>query len=395
MIYFDNAATTLHKPDCVTDAVIAAMKNAGNPGRGAYDASMNASRLVFHARQTAAKLLGAADPSRIAFTKNVTEALNIAIGCLPEGAHVITSVAEHNSVLRPLYRLEEEKGIQLSFLGAGDDGCLKYDELPDLLRPDTRAIVITHASNVTGRITDLKRIAAFAQEHDLLLIVDGAQAAGAVPVHIDEYGIDIYCFTGHKGLMGPQGTGGLYIRKGLEEEGKINLRALMVGGSGVHSFDHRHPAMMPTALEAGTLNTHGIAGLDAGMQYVLDISPEKILQHEQMLAARFISKTYDIDGIRYEGWTESEIEDIVSGAIGCPAHTGIVSLNIGDEDAAWIADALWEEGEICVRAGAHCAPLIHEHFGTKEQGIVRFSFSWFNTEEEIDEAADVLHRILI
>lgn len=393
MIYFDNAATTLPKPEPVLKAVLMAMQEAGNPGRGAYEASLRASRLLFEARQTSARLLGVKDPARIAFTKNVTEALNLAIGWIPEGAHVISTVTEHNSVLRPLYR----SGNEVSFLEADEDGKLCYGDLDGLLKKNTKAIVITHASNVTGRITEIRRIADFAKVHGLLLIVDGAQAAGAVPIRAEEDGIDIYCFTGHKGLMGPQGTGGIYVRTGLEENWK--LTPLNVGGSGIRSFDPTQPEEMPVALEAGTLNTPGIAGLNAGMQYVLQHKPERILQHEQTLARHFIAETRDLPGIHYYGWSQEEIDQIHKETLDRMApefwHTGMVSLNIGEEDAAWIADALWERAGVCVRAGAHCAPKMHEHFGTVAQGIVRFSFSWFNTLEEVKTAAEALRDIVL
>lgn len=380
MIYLDNAATTLGKPDAVKQAVIRALEEAGNPGRGAYAASLNASRILFRASEAAAEILGAEDPERIAFTQNVTESLNAAVNALPEMVHkrapfrIITTRTEHNSVLRPLYRLEKEGKASLTFWEPEEDGRLDPSRLPDLLTPDTAAMVITHASNVTGRITDLSAAAAFARKSGLLLIVDGAQALGAVPVNVARDGIDIYCFTGHKGLCGPQGTGGIYVRNGL------SVRPLLVGGSGIHSFDRDMPEEMPTALEAGTRNTPGIAGLEAGIRFVLKTGPEKILQHERTLAGSFVRRIREIPDLKLYGYRDME-------------GTGIVSLNLGEEDAAVIADRLWDEAGICVRAGAHCAPLMHEFFKTKEQGIVRFSFSAFNTEEEAEQAADALINI--
>lgn len=380
MIYLDNAATTLRKPDAVKQAVIRALEEAGNPGRGAYAASLNASRILFRASEAAAEILGAEDPERIAFIQNVTESLNAAVNALPEMVHkhapfrIITTLTEHNSVLRPLYRLEKEGKASLTFWEPEEDGRLDPSRLPDLLTPDTAAMVITHASNVTGRITDLSAAAAFARKNGLLLIVDGAQALGAVPVNVSRDGIDIYCFTGHKGLCGPQGTGGIYVRNGL------SVRPLLVGGSGIHSFDRDMPEEMPTALEAGTRNTPGIAGLEAGIRFVLKTGPEKILQHERTLAGSFVRRIREIPDLKLYGYRDME-------------GTGIVSLNLGEEDAAVVADRLWDEAGICVRAGAHCAPLMHEFFKTKEQGIVRFSFSAFNTEEEAERAADALINI--
>ncbi|WP_352398597.1 aminotransferase class V-fold PLP-dependent enzyme [[Clostridium] aminophilum] len=380
MIYLDNAATTLRKPEGVKTAMIRALEEAGNPGRGAYAASLNASRILFRASEAAAELLGTEDPERIAFTQNVTESLNAAVSALPEMVRkkepfrIITTRTEHNSVLRPLYRLEKEGKASLTFWEPEPDGRLDPARLPQLLTAETAAMVITHASNVTGRITDLTAAAAFARENGILLIVDGAQALGAVPVNVERDGIDIYCFTGHKGLYGPQGTGGIYVRAGLA------VRPLLIGGSGIHSFDRDMPRDMPTVLEAGTRNTPGLAGLEAGIRFVLETGPERILKHERTLAGCFVRRIREIPNLKLYGYRDME-------------GTGIVSLNLGEEDAAVIADRLWEEAGICVRAGAHCAPLMHEFFGTKEQGIVRFSFSAFNTEKEAEQAADALQRI--
>ncbi len=375
MIYFDNAATTLQKPEGVEEAVIRALRSAGNAGRGAHEPTLSASRLLYHTREKLAKLFGVSDPSRIAFTGNATEALNMAIqGIFRPGDHVITSVCEHNSVLRPLY-LMGERGVALSFIDVDDKGRLRYDLMEELVRKETKALVLTHASNLTGNVTDLERAAAFAKKHGLLLVVDGAQSAGILPVSAEAMGIDVFCFTGHKGLMGPQGTGGIYVREGLE------IAPLKVGGSGIHSFDQKHPALMPTALEAGTLNVHGIAGLGASVDDILQTGTDTILKKEMALARRFICGIQDLPEIHIYGDLEAEI------------RTGIVSLNIGAEDSAQISDILWEDYEICVRAGAHCAPLMHKALGTVEQGAVRFSFSYYNTIEEIDIAIQALREL--
>ena len=375
MIYFDNAATTLQKPEGVEEAVIRALRSAGNAGRGAHEPTLAASRLLYHTREKLAKLFGVSDPSRIAFTGNATEALNMAIqGIFRPGDHVITSVCEHNSVLRPLY-LMGERGVALSFIDVDDTGRLRYDLMEELVRKETKALVLTHASNLTGNVTDLERAAAFAKKYGLLLVVDGAQSAGILPVSAEALGIDVFCFTGHKGRMGPQGTGGIYVRQGLE------IAPLTVGGSGIHSFDQEHPALMPTALEAGTLNVHGIAGLGASVDDILQTGTDTILKKEMALARRFICGIQDLPEIHIYGDLEAEI------------RTGIVSLNIGAEDSAQISDILWENYEICVRAGAHCAPLMHKALGTVEQGAVRFSFSYYNTIEEIDIAIQALREL--
>lgn len=375
MIYFDNAATTLQKPEGVEEAVIRALRSAGNAGRGAHEPTLAASRLLYHTREKLAKLFGVSDPSRIAFTGNATEALNMAIqGIFRPGDHVITSVCEHNSVLRPLY-LMGERGVALSFIDVDDKGRLRYDLMEELVRKETKALVLTHASNLTGNVTDLERAAAFAKKYGLLLVVDGAQSAGILPVSAEALGIDVFCFTGHKGLLGPQGTGGIYVREGLE------IAPLKVGGSGIHSFDQEHPALMPTALEAGTLNVHGIAGLGASVDDILQTGTDTILKKEMALARRFICGIQDLPEIHIYGDLEAEI------------RTGIVSLNIGAEDSAQISDILWEDYEICVRAGAHCAPLMHKALCTVEQGAVRFSFSYYNTIEEIDIAIQALREL--
>lgn len=375
MIYLDNAATTLHKPPQVEQAMLDALRTAGNPGRGAHEPTLHASRLVYAARCAAAKLLNAPDPSCIAFTANATQALNTAFGGLfRPGDHIITTVCEHNSVLRPLYRLREN-GMSLSFTTADEKGRLQYDQWEGFLRPETRALVVTGASNVTGNGTDLARAAEFAHRHGLLLIVDAAQTAGELPLNVQVLGIDVLCFTGHKALLGPQGTGGLYVRPGL------SVRPLVVGGSGVHSFDEQHPAQMPTALEAGTLNVPSLAGLCAGVEWILAQGVETLARREQALTVLFYERIRDLPNVKIYGDPEMT------------PRAPIVSLNIGDEDSARIADILWEEYGICVRAGAHCAPLMHKALGTAEQGTVRFSFSHFNTEAEVLQAAAAVREL--
>lgn len=380
MIYLDNGATTLRKPECVKEALLEAMASMGNSGRGVHDASLYAGRTIYRARESLAELLGAAAPEQVAFTANATESLNLALGGLfGPGDHVITTVCEHNSVLRPLYRMQ---GVELSVLPvkaeAGEErqaGILAYDELESLLRPNTKALIITHASNLTGNITDLERAAAFTKKHSLLLIVDAAQTAGAVSMDMERMRIDVLCFTGHKGLYGPQGTGGVCVRPGL------SIRPLKVGGSGIHSFDREHPSEMPAALEAGTLNGHGIAGLGAAARWLLETGVEQIRAREQALLRRFVDGVKEVEGVTLYGNPDLD------------RRTGIQSLNIRDYDSARVADWLYEDYGIAVRGGAHCAPLMHEALGTREQGAVRFSFSYFNTEAEADEAAAAVREL--
>ena len=376
MIYLDNAATTIHKPEGVAQAMVQALSSLGNSGRGAHEATLDASRIIYGTREKLARLFGIKDPMRIAFTCNATESLNIAInGLFEKGDHVITTMCEHNSVLRPLYRLEEN-GVELSILPADSKGVPMYGELEQLIQKNTRAIVITHASNLSGNVTDLGRVSAIAQKYKLLLVVDASQSAGCIPIDVEKMEIDVLCFTGHKGLMGPQGTGGIYVREGLE------IRPLKVGGSGVHSYDREHPKEMPTALEAGTLNGTGIAGLFSSLDFILDTGVETIHKKEMKLAKRFFDGIKDLPEVTvYGDWQNSE-------------RTAIVSVNLGTEESGQVSDWLWEDYGIAVRAGAHCAPLMHKALGTEKQGAVRFSFSYFNTEEEVDAAIQALKEIL-
>ena len=375
MIYMDNAATSLQKPLQVEQAVLEALRTAGNPGRGAHEATLHASRLVYGARAAAAELFDAEDASRIAFTANATEALNIAIsGLIRPGDHVITTVCEHNSVLRPLYRLRDQ-GATLSFVGVDARGNLKYEELEAFLRPETRAVVITGASNVTGNVTDLSYISSFVKQNGLLLIVDASQTAGEELFSVQKLGIDVLCFTGHKSLFGPQGTGGLYIGEGAE------IKPLKSGGTGVHSFLKTQPEELPEHLEAGTLNGHGIAGLLAGVQEIQKITAEEIWKKERNLMECFVAKIKQIPNMKIYGDFSDKNR--------CP----IVSLNIAGVDSSQVSEWLLEEYEIAVRPGAHCAPLMHQYFGTQKQGMVRFSFSYYNTEKEALTAAEAIREI--
>lgn len=375
MIYLDSSATSFLKPPQVAEAVFRSFNTIGNAGRGAHAPTLNASRLIYDTREKLAALFGTPDPSRIAFTCNATEALNIAIhGAIHPGEHVITTACEHNSVLRPLY-LKEKEGTELTIIPADKKGRIRYDLLESSVKSNTSAIVLTHASNLSGNVTDLAFVSNFAKKHGLLLIVDASQTAGSLPINVVKMGIDILCFTGHKGLFGPQGTGGLYVREGL------TLSPLKSGGSGIHSFDRQHPTDMPTALEAGTLNGHGISGLNAGLDYILSTGVKNIHAKEISLARRFVNGISDISDLK------------LYGDIDAPLRTPIISLNIGNMSSASVSDILWEDYEICVRAGAHCAPLMHKTFGTEKQGAVRFSFSCFNTEAEIDTAIQAMHEI--
>lgn len=374
-IYMDNAATTMHKPDCVIDAVISAMKHMGNSGRGAHEASLDASRSIYETRERIAELVHLKNPKQVAFTLNSTEALNTAIlGLFGPGDHIISTVMEHNSVLRPLYRLEQA-GASLSLLPCDENGILCTGELKSLLRPETKGLVCTQASNLTGNANNLYDLGEFCNEHGLLFVVDASQGAGVLPIDMEAMHIDVLCFTGHKGLYGPQGTGGLCVREGLA------VRPLKAGGSGVQTYSKEHPHEMPTALEAGTLNGHGIAGLNAALGFLKETGVEAIHQKEIRLMRRFHDGVKDIPGIK------------IYGDFSTDNRAAIVSLNIADYDSSEVSDELAFTYGISTRPGAHCAPLMHESFGTVDQGMVRFSFSWFNTEEEVDKAVKAVREL--
>ncbi len=368
MIYLDNAATTLHKPQQVIDAVVHAMQSMGNCARGTHEEALDAARTVYDARVRLASLFGCPRVDHVAFTANSTEALNMAInGLIDPDDHVISTDLEHNSVLRPLYRLEAEHGAELSFVPADKLGNVDYADFERLMKPNTRAVVCTNASNLTGTVLDIERIAKTAHSHGALVIVDASQTAGCWPIDMKKMGIDVLCFTGHKGLMGPQGTGGICVKEGIE------IRPFKVGGSGVQSYSRTHPAEYPTRLEAGTLNGHGIAGLGAAAKFISETGVENIHAKERSLMLRFYEGVKNIEGVTvYGDFTKDK--------------TAIVALNIRDYESGEVSYELSQGYGIATRPGAHCAPRMHKALGTAEVGAVRFSFSFYNTEEEIDEA---------
>ena len=375
MIYLDNAATTMHKPQAVIDAVVNAMNSIGNAGRGANTASLGAARLIYETRERLAGMFGAESPKQIVFTSNSTESLNIAIkGLIDPGDHVITTVLEHNSVLRPLYELQE-KGVEITFLESDEKGCVRYGDFEKAVKDNTKAIICTNGSNLTGNLVDIQKVGEIVEKYGLLFIVDASQTAGVFPIDVKSMHIDVLCFTGHKGLLGPQGTGGMYVREGL------SVRPLKSGGSGVQTYNRKHPKEMPTALEAGTLNGHGIAGLHAALGYIEETGMDHIREKEQLLMRMFYEGVKDIPGVKIYGDFSSYNR--------CP----IVTLNIRDYDSSEVSDELLMTYDISTRPGGHCAPLMHEALGTVEQGSVRFSFSHFNTEEEIAVAVKAVREL--
>ena len=375
MIYFDNAATTLCKPPGVAEAVAEAVVSLGNAGRGAHGVSLDAARMIYGVREKLCRLFNAEDPTRIAFTSGGTESLNIAIkGIAGPGDHLITTAAEHNSVLRPSYEMQAA-GAELTVVSCDDLGRVDPQDIERNIRANTKAVICTHGSNVTGNIPDMERIGAITSQYDISLIADASQAAGECMIDVRKSSIDVLCFTGHKGLFGPQGTGGIYVREGVE------LRPLKTGGSGVQSFSRTHPAEMPTSLEAGTLNSHGIAGLDAALDWIVETCIDEISHKTKLLADRFCEGIREIPGIK------------VYGDLCMKRRLPVVSLNVGDTDSSYISDVLYRDFGIATRPGVHCAPLMHETFGTEKQGAVRFSFSYFNSEDEVDEAIRALRKI--
>ena len=376
MIYFDNAATTLHKPPEVIEAVVHAMTTSGNASRGTHTGSLAASRTVYETRKKIADFFHCSRADHVIFTSNSTEALNIAIcGTLGKGDHIISTDLEHNSVLRPLYHLEEQ-GASLTFLSANKKGCIDYDDFKRSIKPNTKAIVCTHASNLTGNVLDIERIGHIAKAHNLLFIVDASQSAGCIDINMETMNIDILCFTGHKGLLGPQGTGGLCIHESVE------IRPFKRGGSGIHSYEKGQPQAYPARLEAGTLNSHGIAGLCAAINYINTITIPVIAKKEQELLWHFYKGICNIPEIHIYGDFDTK------------ERAAILSLNIEGYDSGTVSDVLSQEYDIATRPGAHCAPRMHQALGTTETGAVRFSFSSFNTMEEVETAIRALKELI-
>ncbi|MGO5052437.1 aminotransferase class V-fold PLP-dependent enzyme [Lachnospiraceae bacterium LCP25S3_G4] len=375
MIYMDNAATTMHKPKEMIEAVVHAMNSMGNAGRGANTAALDASRVIYNTRESLAKFFHAEGAKQIVFTNNSTESLNIAIqGVLKPGDHVITTMLEHNSVLRPIYAMQE-LGVEVSIVKSDSDGTIRYEDFSNLLKSNTKAIVCTNGSNLTGNYIEISKIGAIAKAHGLVLIVDASQTAGVFPIDVQAMQIDILCFTGHKGLLGPQGTGGMYVRPGIE------VMPLKRGGTGVDTYNKNQPKEMPTRLEAGTLNGHGIAGLGASINYINNEGMDAIRKREQALMWMFYEGVKDIPNVK------------VYGDFSNKNRCAIVTLNIGDYDSSEVSDELLVTYGISTRPGAHCAPLMHQALGTVEQGAVRFSFSHYNTEEEVEIAINAVKEL--
>ena len=375
MIYFDQAATSFHRPPQVADAVRDALLTFGNASRSTHPASMASARMIYETRQLLAELFCAPGPERVSFTSGATESLNLVIGGLLEpNDHVITTALDHNSVLRPLYRKDKE-GVELTVIPADRDGRISYQELEGCMRAGTKALICTHASNVTGNLLDIERLGEICRRHDVIFVLDASQTAGIVPIDMSACNIGALCFTGHKSLMGPQGTGGICLAEWL------SLKPVKVGGSGFASEQKEQPPVMPEVLEAGTLNGHGIAGLHAALRWIQKQGIENLRRKELSLSQRFYEGIAGIPGVRVYG-------DFTSWD-----RCAVVSFTVGDCDSGAVSTMLWEEAEIACRSGMHCAYPMHQALGTESQGTVRFSFSHFNTEEEVDRAVCAVKKL--
>lgn len=378
IIYFDNAATSWPKPPEVSAAMQKFMRKIGaNPGRSGHRLSVEAARVIYDTREKLAQLFNIPDPLQIVMTKNATEGLNIGIsGLLKAGDHVITSSMEHNSVMRPL-RAMEQRGVELTVIFCDKDGSMDPAQISAAIKNNTKAIFMTHASNVTGTIMPVADVGRITRKRGLIFCVDAAQTAGSCPIDVAEMNIDLLAFTGHKSLFGPSGTGGLYIRDGLDKE----IEPFCVGGTGSRSEVEEQPDFMPDRYEAGTPNTVGIAGLQAGVDFVLSKGISEIKNKEEALVDMFIEGARDISGMVIHGKTDAR------------KRTPVISFNIDGMDPAAVVLKLDERFKIMARSGIHCAPSAHKTIGTYPKGAVRFSFSYFNTEEQIEKSIKALKLI--
>ena len=380
-LYLDNAATSFPKPEAMLAAMTAYQQAVGaNPGRSGHGLSIDAGRIIYETRETLARLFHSEDPLRIVLTKNSTEALNIALqGALKPGDHVITSGMEHNSVMRPL-RFLESQGVRVSVIPCSPRGELDPEDIKKAIRPATKMVVMTHASNVTGTILPVEAVGAIIREKgDILFCVDAAQTAGVLPMDVQKMKIDLLAFTGHKSLYGPQGTGGLYVRKGLEK----GIAPLMMGGTGSRSEFEAQPDFMPDKYESGTPNTIGFAGLGAGATYLAGQTMERIRAKEEQLTRRFLE--------RLEAFKD---QVTVYGPNDAARQTAVISFNVKNISPSDAAMFFEEKFGILCRPGLHCAPAAHRTIGTFPRGTVRFSFGFFNTSREVDRAAKAVMALI-
>lgn len=409
MIYFDNAATSFPKPPEVGQAMARFLaEDAANPGRAGHKMAVAAERMLDDVRLKLTRLLGGEDHHRMVFAMNCTDALNMAIkGVMsellaePTKPHVITTVLEHNSVSRPLQAMANQGWIGLTRVACDDEGFVDPEDIRQAIKPETAMIVMTHASNVLGTIQDVAAVGKLAREHDVLLLVDAAQTAGIVPIHIEAMHIDLLAFPGHKSLLGPTGIGGLYVGKrcpepaeavaATHEAGDLNvaitrkkrgrLNPWREGGTGGDSGSPTQPALFPYYLEGGTPNTVGVAGLQAALGYVATHDMAQRLQHEQAMCALLRDRFADDDRFTWYG-----SRDVTR-------RVGAVSLNLGEMPADVAGGILDSDFDIAVRPGMHCSPYVHRRLGTDPAGTVRISPGDFNTGEQLDQLIDALDQI--
>ncbi len=376
MIYLDNAATTYPKPEKVYDSIMDCMKNyCANPGRAGHKLAMRAAREIYDARENIAKLFNIDNPMNVIFTNNATDSLNLAIkGVVKSGDHIITTSMEHNSVIRPIKSLENH-GVENTIVQCDKEGFLNIEDLKKAIKPNTKLIVTTHASNVVGTLIDIKAVGEVAKEHNLLYLVDASQTAGVYDINVSEFNVDMIAAPGHKCLLGPQGTGILYIREGL------NVNILKEGGTGSKSEDLFQPDLVPDKYEAGTHNTPGIVGLNEGVKFVLEKGIDNIRIHEEKLCEYMLKKLEEVPNIIVYGTKDSK------------KRAAVIAINIGNMDSGEITFLLDSQYQIATRSGIHCSPLAHQTLGTLEQGVVRFSLGYFNTKNDIDEAIRALIEI--
>lgn len=372
MIYLDNAATTLMKPECVGKSVYEAIMSLGNCGRGAHLASLSASRMIYDARETIADFFGFSYPERVCFTLNSTESLNMAIKGIKIKGGIVTSMTEHNSVLRPVYELSET-GRELYIAKCSKDGVIDIEDMLSHIDENTAFVVINHASNVTGNVNDICKIGKKCRQYGVKMIVDASQTAGHININMKRDFIDILCFTGHKGLFGPQGTGGILVDK------DVKVEPLKSGGTGVLSTLKNQPANYPEHLEAGTLNSHGIAGLLTAVKWIRETGEQKVADIALNLSNIFYDGIKEIDGVKIYGDFNGD-------------RVPVVSINVRDYDSAELGGFLYDNYGIFTRSGIHCAPLIHKELGTEKTGAVRFSFSYFNTEKDVETAIEAVRK---
>ncbi len=376
-IYMDNAATSWPKPPAVLEAMAAYQKDIGaSAGRGGYRRAVEASRLIFDARETVARLFRVADSRRVIFTLNCTEGLNIALwGWLNEGDHVVTTSMEHNSVARPLHHLQQERGVDVTYVQCSAEGLVDADDVARAITPRTRLVAMVHASNVCGAVNDVVAVGAVCRERGVPFLVDAAQSAGAVPIDAEEMNVDFLAFPGHKGLMGPLGTGALYVSP------NVKPRPLYQGGTGTHSELTFQPDHLPDYYEAGSHNAVGLAGLKAACEFVTEVTPTAIGERKRKLAARFVAAVDEMPGVAYYGPRDFA------------RQAGVCSVRVKEMDPALVGHALDAEYGVMVRTGLHCSPLAHKTLGTLDAGTVRFSFGYFNDEEQVDFAARALAKV--